>query len=213
MFMSRKLFRGLIVTVALTLSASSLAQEPVKQESTTKPRQEKTGQRPKPEAVEKIEPIPNSAEADDAMRRAVTSLTSQIELLTEEVRGLKRETERSSGMLELLINEERLAKLEDKIQEAANQKAQLDAREQEIQRRMRNIQGELVFRGGLRREEAEAAARNDLQRALEEVRAMQIASGQRAAELNEQATRLRSRVETVRKRLELLEGTREKQDK
>jgi len=150
---------------------------------------------------------------DDLMRRAVTNLSTQIGLLTDEMRKLRRETERNSGMMELLLNEDRLSKVEDKIQDANNAKAQLDAREQDIQRRMRNIQGELLLRGGLRREEAEAVIRSELQRGLEDVRGQQVIYQQRIAELNEQATRLRARVESLRKKLETLDLKSEKEEK
>lgn len=211
--MKRTLISVLIALTAMGFSAAGVAQQPPKQEPPARPRQAKPSQKPSPEPVDKTEPVPQLPEPDDAMRRAITNLSTQIGLLSEEVRGLKRETERSSGMLELLLNEERLAKLEDKIQDALDHKAQLDAREQEIQRRMRNIQAEVVLRGGLRRDEVEAAARADLQRALEDARSQQIVYQQRLAELNEQATRLRARVETLRKKLEQLERNREKEEK
>ena len=147
------------------------------------------------------------------MRRAITNLSTQIGLLTDEMRKLRRETERNSGMMELLLNEDRLAKVEDKIQDANNNKAQLDAREQDIQRRMRNIQGELLLRGGLRRDEAETAIRSELQRSLDDIRGQQAANQQRVAELNEQAGRLRSRVEALRKKLELIDVKNEKEEK
>lgn len=171
-----------------------------------------TSRKPASGQIEKIEPA-QTQEPDDAMRRTLTNLSTQIGALADELKMLRRETERNSAMLELLINEERLAKLEDKIQDAMDHKAQLDAREQEIGRRSRNIQGELVLRGGLRRDEAEAAIRADLQRALEDVRTQQAAYQQRVAELNDQATRLRARVETLRKKLELLEPKSEKEEK
>ena len=147
------------------------------------------------------------------MRRTLSSLSTQIGALADELKMMRRETERNSTMLELLISEERLAKLEDKIQDAIDRKAQLDAREQEIGRRSRNIQGELVLRGGLRRDEAEAAIRGDLQRALDDVHTQQAAYQQRVAELNDQATRLRARVETLRKKLELLDLKSDKEEK
>jgi predicted nucleic acid-binding Zn-ribbon protein len=136
------------------------------------------------------------------MRRAVTDLSTQIGLLADELRLMRRESERNSAMLELLLNEDRLSKLEDKLQQANDAKAQLDAREQDIQRRMRNIQGELVLRGGLRRDEAEAAIRADLQRSLDDVHAQQAVYQQRIAELNDQAARMRARVDALRKKLE-----------
>ena len=147
------------------------------------------------------------------MSRTLSSLSTQIGALTDELKMMRRETERNSTMLELLINEERLAKLEDKIQDAIDRKVQLDAREQEIVRRSRNIQGELVLRGGLRRDESEAAIRADLQKALDDVHTQQAGYQQRVAELNDQATRLRARVETLRKKLDLLDLKKENEEK
>lgn len=171
-----------------------------------------TSRKPASDQVEKVEPA-QTQEPDEAMRRTLSNLSTQIGALADELKMMRRETERNSTMLELLINEERLAKLEDKIQDAIDRKLQLDAREQEIGRRSRNIQGELVLRGGLRRDEAEAAIRADLQRAVDDVHTQQAAYQQRVAELNDQATRLRARVETLRKKLELLDLKSDKEEK
>jgi chromosome segregation ATPase len=212
--MRRNLLSLLIaITAAITFSASSVTGEPTKQEPPARPRQMKPPQKPAPEPVEKTVLTTPILDPEDAMRRAITNLSTQIGLLADEMRRLRRETERNSGMMELLLNEDRLAKVEDKIQEANNSKAQVDAREQDVQRRMKNIQGELLLRGGLRREEAEAAIRSELQRALDDVRSQQIAYQQRIAELNEQAVRLRARVETLRKKLESIEVKSEKEEK
>lgn len=151
-------------------------------------------------------PIP---EPEDAMRRVLADLSTQIGLLADELRKLRGDTERNSSMIELLLNEDRLAKVEDRIQDASNNKAQLDAREQEIQRRMRNIPAEAALRGG-RREEVEAALRSEFQRALDDTRAQQAGNQQRLAELVDQSARLRTRLESLRKRLE---QTDEKTDK
>jgi ATP-dependent Lon protease len=199
------------IIAAIAFSTSVAAQEPAKQEQTGRPRQAKPSQKPPAETSEKTEAVPVDQEQNEAMRSAITNLSTQIGLLTGEVSRLRRETERNSGMMELLLNEDRLAKLEDKIAEAVDRKAQLEAREQDIGRRMRNIQGELIFRGGLRRDEAETAIRNDLQRLLDDVRSQQAAASQRVAELNEQAVRLRARVETLRKKLESEVNTEKEQ--
>jgi len=212
--MRRNLLSLLIaIAAAIAFSASSVTGEPTKQEPPPKPRQTKPPQKPAPEPAEKTELTTPIQEPDDAMRRAITNLSTQIGLLADEMRRLRRETERNSGMMELLLDEDRLAKVEDKIQDANNNKAQLDAREQDVQRRMKNIQGELLLRGGLRREEAEAAIRSELQRALDDVRSQQVAYQQRIAELNEQAVRLRARVETLRKKLDSIEVKSEKEEK
>lgn len=211
--MRRNLLSVLLATAAIAFSASSVAGAPTQQEPPARPRQTKPPPKPAPDPVEQPVLTTPIQEPDEAMRRAITSLSAQIGLLTDEMKKLRRETERNSGMMELLLNEDRLAKVEDKLQEAANNKAQLDAREQDLQRRMRNIQGEVLMRGGLRRDEAEAAIRLELQRALEDIRTQQIASQQRVAELNEQATRLRARVEALRKKLDLVDIKNEKEEK
>ncbi|MFY9553254.1 MAG: hypothetical protein WAV20_06755 [Blastocatellia bacterium] len=202
---------GLAVMLAIGFSTPTVAGQMTFQQSSPKPGQSKTPQKPVTEPIEKTDAVPQ--EPDDAMRRALTALASQIGLLTDEVQKLRRETERNSGMMELLLNEDRLAKVEDKIQDAANQKAQLDAREQDIQRRLRNIQGELILRGGLRREDAETAIRNELQRALEDVRNQQGVCQQRITELNDHAARLRARVETLRKKVEQSEQKSGREEK
>ena len=211
----RRIPRVLSVLIAtVVLSISCIAQEPVRQDAPAKPRQTRSAQKPPAgDAVENNEPATPTRESDDAMRRTLTDLSTQINSLASELRKFRRETERNSGMMELLLSEDRLSKLEDKIQETADRKAQLDAREQEINRRMRNIPSELVLRGGLRREEAEAAIRNDLQRSLDDVHSQQAVSQQRLGELNEQAARFRARVETLRKKLELLEDKNVKEEK
>jgi ATP-dependent Lon protease len=207
--------RNLLIAIvaATTFSAPTLNGQPTGQDPQGRPRQTKPIQKPVPEPTDTAPLTTPIQEPDEAMRRAITNLSTQIGLLADEMRKLRRETERNSGTMELLLNEDRLAKLEDKIQEAVNYKMQLEAREQEIQRRMRNIQGEVLLRGGLRREEAEAAMRVELQRALEDVRSQQTVHHQRVAELNEQATRLRARVEIIRKKIDLTDGKSEKEEK
>jgi predicted nucleic acid-binding Zn-ribbon protein len=193
------------IMAVLGSAAFTAAQDTIKQEPPAKSRV-KPSVKPAADPLDKADvKTSQPSESDQAMQRAITSLSTQIGLLNDEVRKLRRETERNSAMMELLLNEDRLAKLEDKIQEAADRKAQLDAREQELVRRSRNIQGELVLRGGLRRDEAEAAIRSDIQRALDDVHSQQAAYQQRAAELVEQSTRVRARVETLRKKFELSE--------
>jgi uncharacterized protein involved in exopolysaccharide biosynthesis len=203
----------IILAAATTFYPSKVNGQPSGQDPPGRPRQTKPIQKPVPEPTDTTPLTTPIQEPDEAMRRAISSLSTQIGLLADEMRKLRRETERNSGTMELVLNEERLAKLEDKIQDAVNYKMQLDAREQDIQRRMRNIQGEALLRGGLRREEAEAAIRAELQRALDDVRSQQTAHHQRVAELNEQATRLRARVEILRKKIDLTDAKSEKEEK
>jgi hypothetical protein len=202
------------LVASVVLSISAIAQEPARQAAPAKPGQTRPPQKPPAgDTIDKSEPASQTRESDEAMRRTLTDLSTQINLLADELRMFRRETERTSGVMELLLSEDRLAKLEDKLQEASDRKAQLDAREQEINRRTRNIPNELVLRGGLRRDEAEAAIRNELQRSLDDVHSQQAISQQRLGELNEQAARFRARVETLRKKLDLLEDKGVKEEK
>jgi hypothetical protein len=155
-----------------------------------------------PQSQEVVEPEKQQPTTEEAMRLAISGLANQVGLLTSELRKLRQENERNSNLLELLLYEERLARLEEKIQDAIEYKNQLDAREQEFQRRLRNIQAEVALRGALRRDEAEAAVRAELQRALEETRAQQTTYQQRISDIQSQADRLRKRIEMIRKKIE-----------
>jgi len=189
-----------VIAMAM-LSAVVRAQEPIRQDLQSTPRQTKP-MKPAPEPVDKTIQTTPILEPNDQMTRALTSLSTQISVLTDELKKLRKETERNAGMMELLLNEDRLARVEDKIQATQDYKAQLDIREQDFLRRQKNIQTEVVMRGGLRRDEAEAAIKAELQRGLEDTRNQQLTYQQRIAELNEQATKLRARNDKLRKKLE-----------
>ena len=191
--------------IAMTMISSAVkAQEPVRQDLQSAPRQTKP-LKPAPEQVDKPIQTTPILEPNDQMARAITSLSTQISVLTDELKKLRRETERNAGMMELLLNEDRLARVEDKTQAAHDYKAQLDAREQDFLRRQKNIQVEVVMRGGLRRDEAEAAIKAELQRGLEDTRNQQLIYQQRTTELNEQAVKLRARIDKLKKKMDGLD--------
>src|SRR5262249_22609252 len=139
------------------------------------------------------------------MRRALVNLSAKIDSLNTEIKLLRRATERNSLTIELLLSEERLAKAEDKLDELMQRKAELDAREAELLRRQKNMKQEIILRGGLRRDESEAALRAEFQRALDDTHTQQQQAQQRIAEVQAQVTPLRSRVNTLRRRLERMD--------
>ncbi|HET9530151.1 MAG TPA: hypothetical protein VFQ92_07365 [Blastocatellia bacterium] len=149
-----------------------------------------------------VEPENKQPPLEEALRQAISGLANQVSLLASELRKLRQENERTASLIELLLYEERLARLEAKIEDEIEYKNQLDAREQEYQRRLRNVQAEVALRGGLRKDEVEAALRAEYQRAIEETRNQQATYQQRISELQAQADRMRKRVETLRKKLE-----------
>lgn len=198
------------VLFIIAFAAAGSGQEPTRQVPAERLRP--------PRATQKTTADPAAAEqdhapvsSDEAMRRAITKLSTQIDSLTDEVKLLRKATERNSQTMELLLYEERLAKVEEKLDAAIDRKAELDAREQDIQRRMRNIQQEVMLRGGLRREDVETALRAEYQRALEDVKNQQALYQQRIPELQAQVSRLRARVEALRKKIERAEEKTEQQ--
>ena len=199
---ARLIIALIILAITVTAPVRGFAQEPAKQE---KPRPARPIQRPAPQP----EPDVIQQTPEEAMRQMLSTLADQIGALSIEVQKLRLETERSSLTLELLLNEERLGRVEEKLEAALDFKTQLDAREQEIQRRLRNVPQEAMLRGGLRREETENAIRAELSRMLEDTRTQQSTQQQRISELQTQASRLRQRVETIRRRLEPPESNKQ----
>ncbi|HYV04115.1 MAG TPA: hypothetical protein VFB82_06005 [Blastocatellia bacterium] len=155
-----------------------------------------------PEPADKDESRQSPAAPEDQMRQTLDRLVTELKSLAAEVQRLRRATDRNAQNMELLLSEERLARFEDRLQEATDRKPLLDAREQDLQRRMKNIPNELLMRGGMRREEAEAAAKADLQKALDEVHGQQTVNQARIVEYTKQAERLRIRVEALRSKVD-----------
>jgi hypothetical protein len=163
-------------------------------------------QNQKPVATEKIEPEVVQEPPDELMRRTITNLSEQIDKLTVEVKKMRQDSERTSTVMELLLLEERLTRLEDKIDSSTTTKTNLDAQETDIQRRQRNISQELMMRGGaLRRDDAEAAIKQEFQRTLDSIHTQQTSLQTRITDLQAQADRLRFRIEILRKKVERIE--------
>jgi hypothetical protein len=174
------------------------------------PAQQPGGTKGPPPVRDSLDPVTSpDAATEELMRRTISDLSTQIGLLAQELRRLRGDSERNSGLMELLLAEQRLFQLEEKIQDALDQKAVLDARELEFQRRSKNIQQELLYRAAIRREDAEAQIRAELQKALDDVHSQQTSNHQRLAELQAQADRLRRRSEVLRRKYEQREGKAE----
>ena len=194
--------------IILSLSGATAAQEPSKQQETgAKPRPTRPALKPSFEITPKVEPDRVEIPPEQILAIKMDDLSLQIEKLTTELRRLRKETEHNGTAMELMLYEERLSKVESKLDDLTAYKSQLEAREQDVQRRMRNIQQEMILRSGniLRRDEAEAAIRADLQRNLDDTRTQKETNHQRISDVQSQAEYLRKRVETLRKKLEQIE--------
>lgn len=207
---SRSFFVSFASVCVMAFAIAASAQEPSVRIPTEKSRP-RQAQKDPVEPQEKTDAERQAVESGEAMRRAISNLSTQINALTIEVKQLRRATERNSMTIELLLYEERLAKVEEKLDAALEQKSDLDARDGDLQRRLRNLQQEVVLRGGLRRDEAEAAIRAEIQRAIEDTKNRLALLHQRISELQAQATRLRDRVEALRRKLERFEEKTEQQ--
>jgi chromosome segregation ATPase len=209
--MKRRLIAIFLLVTATTLtSVASPAQEPTT--TPVKPRPSRPAQKPDVEPSPKTVAPVEAPPAEEQMRRAFSNLSAQIDSLNAEIKLLRRATERNSLAIELLLSEERLAKLEDKLDQAMQHKAEQDAREADLLRRQKNIQQEVTMRGFLRRDEGEALLRAEYQRALDDTHNQQQQLQQRIGELQTQVTQLRARVDTLRRRLERMEGREESSD-
>jgi hypothetical protein len=201
-------FRASIFAIAFVLTVSAQAQDLTRQEQKSKPAR----QNQRPVVTEKIEPEVVQESPDELLRRTITTLSEQIDKLTGEVKKMRQDSERTSTVMELLLLEERLTRLEDKLDSSMTSKANLEAQETDIQRRQRNLSQELMLRGGaLRREDAEAAIKQEFQRTLESIRVQQTTLQTRITDLQAQADRLRFRIEVLRKKVERLELKNETQ--
>jgi hypothetical protein len=197
-----------IFVVAFLFTATTHAREMIGQETKSKPAR----QNQKAANIEKIEPEVVQETPDELLRRTITNLSEQIDKLTVEVKKMRQDSERTSTVMELLLLEERLTRIEDKLDGAMLSKANLDAQETDIQRRQRNIPQELMLRGGaLRRDEAEAAIKQEFLRTLDNIRAQQNVQQTRITDLQAQADRLRFRIETLRRKVERIELKAENQ--
>jgi chromosome segregation ATPase len=169
----------------------------------------KTGQ-------QKAEPRPAETQAasqqDPASSKIPPVFAEQVHLLAAEIRKLRRSTERNSMTMELLLLEERLARLEDKIESTEYRRVDLDASERNLQYRLDNIQQELILRGGLNRDESEAAIRNQLNSSIQDVHNQQAASQKRLADAQAEASRLRSRIKALRATLDSTAASGDKTD-
>jgi len=163
-------------------------------------------QQPKPIESQASEPLSKSTSQVEAapaeLQAAIKTLADQVAALGAEVHKLRTATEKNSLHIELLLSEERLARIEDKIESTQDARRALDAREKQQQYRLDNIQQEVLLRGGLDREEGERVIRGDIERQLENIHSDQAANQKRLADLQSQARRLRSRVEEPRKKVD-----------
>jgi chromosome segregation ATPase len=191
---------GLVLVVIAGCQAGASAQDKSQQKSQDPP---------------KVETVTAPPVLDDTLQRIMTDLADQINKLAGEVRLLRKQTERNAAMTEVMLQEERLIRIESKLDDATEHRTQLEAREQELQRRLRNIQQELVLRAGpiLRRDEAEAAIRADIQRSIEDVRAQKEQAQQRIGELQTQAAGLRRRIEALLKKIDQMDAQQDAPEK
>ena len=195
-------FAALLLALAQPAGAQESARKALPSNKPPVARASENELHPEPADKEKESRQATAVPPEDQMRQTLDRLVTELKSLAAEVQRLRRATDRNAQNMELLLSEERLARLEDRIQDATDRKPQLDAREQDLQRRMRNIPNELLVRGGMRREEAEAAAKADLQKALDEVHGQQTVNQARIVDYTKQAERLRIRVEALRSKID-----------
>jgi hypothetical protein len=200
----------LVISFAISLIpglavASASAQEPGKPAPKEKAQ---PPSEPKPSANAATEQEQAVEGSEEALRRAISGLTEQVGELKLEVRKLRQESERSSTTLELMLYEERLTKAEASLERETQSLSQLDARAQDIQRRIESVPQEVLARGILRRVEGEKALRAEYQRLLEQTLEEKDPQQQKVLEAQARVEGLRQRVQTLNEKLAAAEGNR-----
>src|SRR5215212_5328044 len=136
MMRSRRVPALFSVILIIAFATAVFGQEPAKQAPAEKTRPPRAAQKATTDAGNGPGQEAAPLTSDEAMRVAVIKLSTQIDSLADEVKLLPRATERNTQTIELLLYEERLGKVEEKLDAAIERKAELDAREQDIQRRL-----------------------------------------------------------------------------
>ncbi|HXG66766.1 MAG TPA: hypothetical protein VNO70_16815, partial [Blastocatellia bacterium] len=111
-----RLIAGMLMMLALVRGGG--AQERQAQEPGAKARPARPNQQPVSEPAESADPQREMETQEEALRRALAELSQQMSLLASEMKKLRQESERTSMTLELLLYEERLARVEEKIDDA-----------------------------------------------------------------------------------------------
>lgn len=173
--------------ICLSLVGSAAGQEPEQKAEPTSPAQ--TNQ-----------PIAKSE--TEQLRQTIKELSDQIYALSTEVKRLRHSTELNSDAMKLILYEDRLARVEDTLDSAMAQKSELENEEHQIIARQNNINGEVLIRGGLNREDSERAIRDDLQRQLDNIHARQSTNQRRLSELQSEASNLKSAIESLSKKVD-----------
>src|SRR5690349_3372246 len=120
----------LSVIVTTLLSAAGLAQEPSGPQG--KPRPARPAQKPEAGPLPTTDAPVEAPVFAEQMRRTLNNLSAEIDSLNAEIKLLRRATERNSLAIELLLSEDRLAKAEEKLDQATQRKVELDARDADL---------------------------------------------------------------------------------
>jgi len=189
--LTRTVFAGFIlVIVAMCVVETCFAQEPEG--------------RPKPTQTAPSKPVGDKQAAPDLtpLLDALNSLRDQVQELTAEVRRLRAAHDRDAAQMELLLTQERLARIEDNIASANQRQADLASNEQALHYRQDNVDQEVTLSSAINRDEKKDAILSEISRGFDDVHSRQVANQKVLADLQSEANRLRSHIEELRKRLE-----------
>jgi len=146
-----------------------------------------------PPAGENAKPFPETSSD------LIKALAQQVRDLTIEVGRLRRTLERNDLSMELLLSEEKLARLEDNISACKQRGAELDASERVLNYRQDHVNDEVVLSARLDRQEAEAAVRADIEQRFQAVHDGRAANQQRMASLELEASKVRKHIQELQR--------------
>ncbi|MBI4853177.1 MAG: hypothetical protein HY819_15405 [Acidobacteria bacterium] len=98
------------------------------------------------------------------------NLSKEIRTLAKEIRQLNAQQRQILDLIFLKIEQERIDKLSDKFASIDAQLRLLDAKERQLDFRLKNIDKELLFRNFLNRSDAEKAIKDEIENEREQIK-------------------------------------------
>jgi hypothetical protein len=140
------------------------------------------------------------------LRKAVEALTAQIDRLRADIARREAADAATVDRLQVLLLDERAARLKREIADMRRLVQVAQNREDDLERRLENIDTELIVYGGLNRQDSERAIRASLTRQIQEEQREQQALLREQAALERELAATEREAAAVRARLRGMPG-------
>jgi len=144
---------------------------------------------------------PSTSSDTAKLQRAVSDLVREVRLLREDLALRQIADEFTIGQLRLMLLDERIARLDREQSDLQARLSAAIATERDLQRRLDNIDTELILYGGLNREDSRRAITTSLTEQLNRAREEEQRLRVRAVAIGRELTAANQEAETLRAKL------------